>query len=204
MPFDISLVPDSEMRPWADTKETDEKVDQELRKVNDILNFTSPVKNGGFAGMSELDGVTDEVRVFKDMVEDPGWIGFEPLEPEFEEGAEDGSLMDDSIDSLEGQYLDEAMNVNEGVDNLPIRDQNLLDDPTVLQAMNKLNNLTVKMSRTRLARLRTMHLLPIETMRKQKEKKKLASVKHNPHYSLSPGIKQPLISIQLIFILQST
>ena len=39
MPFDISLLPDSEMRPWAETKETDEKVKQELVKVN-LVSFS--------------------------------------------------------------------------------------------------------------------------------------------------------------------
>ena len=34
-----------------------------------------------------------------------------------------------------------------------------------------------------------MNLLPIETMKKKKARKKLASVKHNPHYSLSPAFR---------------
>ena len=133
--------------------------------------------------------ITDEIRDFRDMVDEQGWIGFN--EPEMEDGVEEENCtMDDSLDdSVEGQYLDEALSVS-SIDNLPInKDINLLEDPTIVQAVGKLNHLTANMSRTRLARLRTMHLLPIETMRKRKEKKRLASVKHNPHFSMSPAFR---------------
>ena len=69
---DISLVPDSEMRPWAECKETDAQVEVELSRVNEILNFTSPMKNAGFAGYSELDEESQEFKDFKDMVDIPG------------------------------------------------------------------------------------------------------------------------------------
>lgn len=168
MPFDISLLPEKELRPWAECKETDFLVEQELTKVNDILSLTSPIKNAGFPGMSELDMKAAELIEFQNFVGQPGWMGFD--EPEVNEMADENSVFSVGEDSLENNRV-------------------ITDDPAIADAVNKLNKLTATMSRNRLAHLRTMHLLPVETMRGKKKKKKISSVKHNPHASFSPAFR---------------
>ena len=144
MPFDISLLPEKELRPWAECKETDDLVEQELRNVNDILALTSPIKNAGFQGMSELDMKSDQLLEFHSMVAQPGWMGFD--EPE-----------------VTDVVVDEEFPPQD--DTAPRLAQTLVDDPQIMDALNKLNSLTSAMKRNKLARLRTMHLLPIDTMR---------------------------------------
>ena len=165
MPFDISLVPDKELRPWADCKELDDMVDKELENVNDILSMTSPIKNAGFQGMSELDMKAQEFIAFQNLVEQPGWMGFD--EPEVND------------------ILDEDLEVSADSASEPM----LTEDPAIVEALNKLNNLTATMRRNRMAGLRTMHLMPVETMRGKKKKKRVAAVKHNPHASFSPAFR---------------
>merc|ERR1711871_209106 len=130
-------------------------------------------------GQSELDEEMPEIKAFKEMVEKPGWMGFdEPEEGDDEEFTE--KTLEEIVEEYENSDKKEGP-VNENME--------LTEDPIISQAIGKLNNLTTKMTRGRLARLRRMNLLPIETMRKKKAKNKLASVKHNPHFSMSPAFR---------------
>lgn len=178
MPFDISLLSEQELRPWAETKELDEAVDAELHKINESMNFNMAMKNAGHMGYSELDEEMPEFKDFKEMVERPGWMGFD----EQEEGEEE--VTDKTLEEIIAEYE------NSEKKEVPMNDTiELMEDPIINQAIGKLNNITTKMTRGRLAKLRRMNLLPIETMRKQKAKKKMASVKHNPHLSMSPVMR---------------
>jgi hypothetical protein len=110
-----------------------------------------------------------------------GWIGFETPE----EG-EEGEAVDTSLDGLDEHGEEHEV----GEDGLRIQSNiDIMADPMVVTAMSKLNNLAAKMSKTRLAELRRINLLPIETMRKKKAAKKLATVRYNPHFSLSPALR---------------
>jgi hypothetical protein len=91
-----------------------------------------------------LDTKPTELLEFQQLIEQPGWMGFEDPEvdlnlSEFED------LPEEDSSSLETS-------------------SSLLDDPAIAVAIKKINDLTSSLNRTRLARLRTMHLLPIDTM----------------------------------------
>lgn len=145
---DVSRIPDSEMRPWADCKELDEAVERELGKVNDCLNLTSPSRNAGYPGSSDIDAQPPELIDFNNYVEQPGWMGSD--EPE--QDGQDPCTADatDLIDESDVQSIESS----------------LIHDPVITAAIKKVNELTVNFNRTRLqmARLKTMRLLPIDTM----------------------------------------
>jgi hypothetical protein len=146
------------MRPWAICKELDDAVEQELERGNEILNLTSPVKNAGYPGSSELDMKPPELIDFNSMLENPAWMGFD--EPEVNEA---------DIKDLNSSEIDDETSLSEH--------SFLLDDPTIAAAIKKVNALTVNFNRSRLqmARLKTMRLLPIDTMIR-------VSHKHNKYY----------------------
>jgi hypothetical protein len=142
-PQNPSLIPDKELRPWIECKQADEAIENELTKINDILALTSPIKNAGFQGDSQLDMQPEELLAFLDLTEKPGWMGYD--EPEVLE------IEQDKVNAVQ----------------LPENDSIVLEDPTVRNILNKINDLTINIdniNRNKLARLRTMHLLPIDTM----------------------------------------
>ena len=70
----FSSLPDSEFRPWTNLPDLDATIDNEMRKLEQTIHYTSASKHAGHIGDSEIDLKPELLRVFDEITTDPKWL----------------------------------------------------------------------------------------------------------------------------------